>query len=338
MRFLWMPRMLLLSVLAYGTSCNQQKPTEVSAIAPPDTVALRGPATITRTVLQDRQGNIWMAAFDGVFRYDGKLFANMTNGVSPSRFFSAMEDSKGNVWFGSIGTGVYRYDGASFENFTTDDGLLNNEIVSIHEDRRGNLWFGSFGGASRYDGKSFRHYVLEGESMREDRAGNTFRNAPRAQYEVNAIVEDQAGKIWLATRGNTFVYDGQNFSVVAHDDKPFRNVRTIIEDREGQIWLGGQDGLWRYDGSKFVNYSTNFTGYIYEDRSGALWTSTADDTGKSWVLSRYDDKSSSTSVIIRGNEKMIFGIVEATDGHIWFGTLSGVRRYDGNSVTDFKNK
>lgn len=36
------------------------------------------------------------------------------------------------------------------------------------------------------------------------------------------------------------------------------------------------------------------------------------------------------------NKGMIFGILEATDGSIWFGALDGVYRYDGNTITDFK--
>ena len=32
------------------------------------------------------------------------------------------------------------------------------------------------------------------------------------------------------------------------------------------------------------------------------------------------------------------GILEADDGSIWFGSGSGVHRYDGKTITDFKNK
>jgi hypothetical protein len=35
---------------------------------------------------------------------------------------------------------------------------------------------------------------------------------------------------------------------------------------------------------------------------------------------------------------MICGILEAYDGSIWFGTGKGVNRYDGNTITDFKDK
>jgi ligand-binding sensor domain-containing protein len=112
--------------------------------------------------------------------------------------------------------------------------------------------------------------------MMEDRTGKAFPNAPRQLYEVNTIIEDKTGKFWLGTRGNTFVYDGKNFTVIARDGKPFKNVRSIIEDKKGYIWLGGNDGLWRYDGSTFTNITPNFGGYIYEDKNGNIWTSSVE--------------------------------------------------------------
>ena len=32
------------------------------------------------------------------------------------------------------------------------------------------------------------------------------------------------------------------------------------------------------------------------------------------------------------------GLLEANDGSIWFGSMKGVYRYDGKTITDFKSK
>jgi len=37
-------------------------------------------------------------------------------------------------------------------------------------------------------------------------------------------------------------------------------------------------------------------------------------------------------------EKMLCRILEASDGSIWFGSMNGVYRYDGKTITDFKSK
>lgn len=321
----------LLLTLFFCTSYGQNKTTEEKI-----------PNSITRNIIQDRKGNIWIAAFDGIFRYDGKSFTHITDKVSSARFFSVLEDRKGNLWFGSIGSGVYYYDGKSFRNFTIKDGLLNNDIGSIYEDKKGNIWFGSFGGASRYDGKSFRNYIINGDMMNEDRTGKTFPDRP--PYEVTSIIEDKAGRLWFATRGNTFIYDGIAFTVFTHENKPFKNVRSLLEDKKGNIWLGVNDGLWRYDGKTSINFTQNFVGYIYEDKKGNIWTSSENANIKAWVLSRYDAKSLSgknptvneIASKYEGTKRMIFGILEANDGSIWFGALGGVYRYDGKTVMDFK--
>lgn len=314
----------LIAVLC--TSCKSQNKTD----SPQNenltkTYALlsdQKPQTITRNIKQDKNGNIWIAAFDGIFKYDGTTFTNITNVVSSASFFAVLEDRKGNFWFSSVGEGVYYYDGKSFQNFTTKEGLVNDRVIEIFEDKTSNVWFGSEGGISRWDGTSFLNYTTQ-----EGLSNN----------DVNTIIEDKNGKFWIGTRGEACFYDGKTFSVFSHNDKPFTNVRKIMEDSKGNIWLGGNDGLWRYDGNSFVNFTQNFVGYIYEDKTGNIWTSSK--TAEGWALSRYDAETLSAKepkpIEIVSKEKMIFGILEAFDGSIWYGTLDGVSRYDGNTITDF---
>lgn len=300
-----------------------------------DTIARRGPSTIVRGMIQDREGNIWIASFRGVFKYDGKVFVNITGKVSSARFFSILEDQNGNFWFGSIGSGVYFYDGKSFRNFTIKDGLLNNGVTCICEDRAGDIWFGVSGGASRYDGKSFRNYVIEGNAMHEDHSGKVFPNG--APFEINAITEDKKGRLWLATRGGTFTYDGKEFGMVSQSGKPFKNVRSVIKDTKGRIWLGGNDGLWRYEDGNFTQVSNTFTGYIYEDRQGNLWTGSGTDVPQRWTLSRYSAKTLSARTIsspkVKATAKIVFSILETKDGSVWFSTFKGVHRLDGKMVS-----
>jgi len=344
----------LFLMFVFCTSCKGQNKTDLPKdnIKSKNIVASPGPHQITRNIIQDRKGNIWIAAFDGIFRYDGKSFANITSKVSSARFFSVLKDRKGNLWFGSVGSGVYYYDGKSFRNFTTKDGLAGNAVTCINEDKTGNIWFGTEGGASRYDGRSFRNYKM-----------NAGFQAQPDNDDVNSIIEDKTGKFWFATRGNTFVYDRKVFTVFRKNDgKPFTNIRTIIEDKRGNIWLGGPDGLWRYDGSTFTNFNQNFVGYIYEDKKGNIWTSSQSTNGRDLALSRFDERSLSGLVSAKGqcllsryDEKslldkkptvteikpghgMICGILEANDGSIWFGASDGVYRYDGNTIIDFKGK
>jgi ligand-binding sensor domain-containing protein len=335
----------LFFTLVFCASCEGQNKTELPKANTKSeiksVITSAGPNNTTRNIIQDRKGNIWIAAYDGIFRYDGKSFTNITSKVSSARFFSVLEDRKGIIWFGSIGSGVYCYDGKSFRNFTKKEGLAGNDVTCIYEDKTGNIWFGTGSGVSRYDGKTFRNFTTE-EGL--------------SYNDVNSIVEDKTGKFWFGTGGNACVYDGKTFTIVTHDGKPFKNIRSIIEDTNGDTWLGGADGLWRYDGSTF-NFTQNFVGYVYQDKEGNVWTSSQEnqyklngidttipltfeaDSRGTCVLSRYDGRSLSgkqaTVTLIKPNVGMICGILEANDGSIWFGAV-GAYRYDGKTVTDFK--
>lgn len=50
----------------------------------------------------------------------------------------------------------------AIQNLTHEDGLANNTLLEIHQDKRGFLWLGTDIGLSRYDGKRFHNYELQG--------------------------------------------------------------------------------------------------------------------------------------------------------------------------------
>lgn len=364
--------MIMLAGISNFPVLAQQKNGTQQAVETKETSTPHGPNGIVRTIKQDRKGNVWIASWEGVFKYDGKSFTNITRKVSSARFFSILEDRKGNFWFASIGSGVYYYNGKSFRHFTTREGLINDRVTNIYEDKTSHIWFGTEGGASRYDGKSFQNFkmneppfVTEADSAytgaepihnEVDSVHISFykHQLPKNHWshnDVNAIIEDKTGKLWFSTRGYATVYDGKTFTTIINKDgKPFTNVRSIISDKKGNIWLGGADGLWRYDGKTFNNFTRKFVGYIYEDKEGNIWTSSESDnkTGKipsdnntsSWTLSCYDENSLSnkkqkvTEITIKG---MIFGILEDNKGGIWFGSMNGVHRYDGKTIKDFND-
>ncbi|HQX42429.1 MAG TPA: two-component regulator propeller domain-containing protein [Niabella sp.] len=342
---------LLFGLLLFGcnqadTSSEGQKqisvPKDAIKSETKETVTSYGPNTMVRNVKQDRNGNILIASYKGVFRYDGKSFTNITSTISSPSFWDVLEDRKGNLWFATRDSGVYYYNDkslpvgqAGFQHFTTREGLASNTVFYIYEDRAGNIWFGTGGGLSRYDGKSFRNFTTK-----EGLSNNN----------LTTIMEDKTGKLWFGTRGEPCFYDGKTFTVFKNEDgKAFNNVWSIIEDKKGNIWLGDNDGLWRYDGSTTTKVTERGASFIIEDKKGNIWTtgSVNPPSGTVWALSRYDQKSLYnkkpivTEIMSIKGPGMLCGILEANDGSIWFGALgpkSGVYRYDGKTITDFKSK
>ncbi|MBT8294991.1 MAG: histidine kinase, partial [Gramella sp.] len=241
-----------------------------------------------------------------------------------TRFFSVLQDRDGNFWFSSIGSGVYFYDGNDFKNFTVQEGLPDNRVTHIYEDGKGNIWFGTEGGLSMYDGQYFKNFTKKDGLPHDD---------------VSSIIEDHSGKIWFGTRNGICYYDGSTITVLSNRGKKFANVRSIIQDINDRIWFGGNDGLWNYDGTNFLKLSDNFVGYISEDKSGNIWTSSESSQGQGWEIFRYDQevvaKGKSNFTQIVSSSEMIFGHLIDNEGNLWFGAL-GVYKYDGSSVISFK--
>ena len=297
-----------------------------------DTVTSYIPNTMVRNVKQDRHGNILIAAsWSGVFRYDGKSFTNLTSSkIGSRRFWDVLEDRQGTLWFGSTDSGVYNYNGKTFKHFTTREGLADNRVMDIFEDRAGIIWFGTGGGVSRYDGKSFQNFTTK-----EGLSNN----------DLTTIMEDKTGKLWFGTRGEPCFYDGKTFTVFRNKDgKAFNNVWPITEDKKGNIWFGDVDGLWRYNGITFTKVSQRGAYAIMEDKKGNIWItgSINPHAGPEWALSRYDHnslykKKPAVTEIMTGPPAFL-GLLEANDGSIWFGSMNGVYRYDGKTITDFKGK
>ena len=344
---LYVPICILFLPFVFLISCKDSNHTtvlkengkaEISTI-----VTSFGPKGMVRNIRQDKNGNILIASFQGIFRYNGKSFTNLTSNIKSPSFWDVLEDKKGNLWFASRDSGVYYYKQKSFKYYTTKDGLASNQVTSIYEDKAGNIWFATGGGASRYDGKTFRNF--------------TTKNG-LSSNSVTSIMEDRTGKLWFGTREEPCFYDGKEFTAFKKiNGKPFYNVWSIIEDRKGNIWFGGsilkdrkgqkgdtlvlEYGLWRYDGHTYTKVSDKGTSIILQDKKGNIWTTGAVKPNGYWAFSRYDEKTlydknpKVTEIFTLKGMGMLCGILEAKDGSIWFGSLACVYRYDGTTITQF---
>src|SRR5688500_2921682 len=129
-------KILLFSFLTIFTSCNGQEKTKT----------LKDPNSSkpSPTVIRNFKAVAMAPDFDTtlVSQYIRSIF----------------QDSKGNLWFGTIGEGVVRYDVKTLTYFSNPDGFNNNTVYAINEDKNGNLWFGTDQGVYKFDGKTFRNY------------------------------------------------------------------------------------------------------------------------------------------------------------------------------------
>ncbi len=206
-------------------------------------------------ILQTKDGALWFATIDGVYRYDGKQFSFFDQLQSAKGFLTPndkaermLEDRAGNLWFGSrTNEGVFRYDGKSLTRLKLEVLYQNGPSPKPLawgwpqvQDRSGNIWFSSWGGAYRYNGQSF----------------TAFSKAEGLPGIVTRIVEDKNGYLWFGGDG-LCRYDGKTFRCFgARDGLNTSGVWSILEDKTGNLWVGTREtGLFLFDGNRFIPYS-----------------------------------------------------------------------------------
>jgi len=260
------------------------------------TIKNAGPASNHITwILETQGGNLWFGfegemtqteggARGGVCRFDGTDFKNFTtdNGLPSDSIEVALEDSKGNLWFGTADKGVVKYNGSSsdeslfFQTITKADGLISNNVRSILSDSAGNIWFGTDEGVSKYDSKHFQTIRLKDRltlgyirTIFEDRNGTMWfitthdgviRYTPPAK-EIRPrihLTQIEADKIYYnvdeirvpsTTKRITFEYKGVSFNT-----KPNKMLYTYqLEGHDGN-WHTSTDGRSRYENLKPGHY------------------------------------------------------------------------------------
>ncbi|HLT50418.1 MAG TPA: two-component regulator propeller domain-containing protein [Arenibacter sp.] len=223
-----------------------------------------------RAILEDRSGRIWFGTGGGLSLLKESLegdysFENFgyskynSNSLPLNDIFSVFEDSKHRIWVGMNKGGVSLLQenggGKSFLRFNHNpndpQSLSNDEVFVIHEDAKQRVWFGtSAGGLNllRENGPANNRYYFQRFTENEGLADN----------EVNSILEDKDGDLWIAT--NT------GFSEFNIEEETFNNYSTYDgvlkgkfrknaswQTQEGTLFFGGAAGINFFDPNNFVS-------------------------------------------------------------------------------------
>lgn len=280
----------------------------------------------------------------GRFRFE---HLTVNEGLSHSDAMCAEQDEEGFIWIGT-NAGINRYDGYELRKYplplNTGNGLSSNRIRDLYVDSGNRLWAGAeSAGLSLFDADHDR-FVNIGQ-----RANPTVDSAALArlrQADVECIVSDKAGRIWVGTRGHgIFVLTINSASRLTHIRQVALpglagmryRVAALVTDRDGTVWIGTSDrGLWSVGpfgpsasppAAQAAPLNARTIRALHIDRRGDLWIGT--DRQVFWVGQA--DRRVQLSFALHPLPQSVPGIeciFLDSFGHLWVGTIFGLHMWE----------
>ena len=183
-----------------------------------------------KVLFEDSNGIIWAGTKKGLYRFnpdelvkDTAAFEQILSAkdLNYSDVSSICEDSRKQIWIGTIGNGIYSIDNIRDEggghaaiNHSTNIGLISLEVQSIIEDSHGALWIATKKGITRYHPKGRKIHYLYDEY-----------NLMRNYYSENCACRLADGLLAFGTNAGIVVYDSNDSNESSH-----RESRLSITD------------------------------------------------------------------------------------------------------------
>lgn len=184
---------------------------------------------LVRSILADRDDNVWLGTVKGLARLEqGRVVSMAIPGLSPI-VWELLEDRDGSLWVGT-NSGLHQFRQQPLSVFGTPEGFPSDLPSVVHQAPDGDLWIG------------FRDAgVLR---MRGARPGRYTSDDGLAADEVFSIRDAPGGGVLVSTRLGLSIIRGQSVTTLRPDDPVGRSmVYDAVADDRGRIWMGTARGV-----------------------------------------------------------------------------------------------
>jgi ligand-binding sensor domain-containing protein len=326
------------------------------------------------SILQTRDGFLWLGTQDSLVRFDGIHFREFDNaaaaGLARSLIRALFEDRDGNLWAASVGSGVVRIqpDG-SFRRFTSRDGLPSDDAFCLSSGAPGEIWICTTRGLVRLDAANKMRVFTTADGLPSSTArescespggvrwvagldfGLSSWNGTRfEQYSdsnigareiVTALACAKDGTVWAGTSsGLVQITSTSSRRWTVRDGLPDNEISSLRSGDDGSLWIGGNDGISRYRNGEISVYRTrdglshSLVLSLFMDREGSLWAGTKDG------LDQFTDGKVTPYTTNEGMLSNDAGpVLEDAQGRLWIGTLGhGLNSFDGHRFRSLTKK
>ena len=267
-----------------------------------------------RDILEDRNGDFWLATIAGLQRLHEGIFTSYsaldTQGRQVSQTVSVFEQKDGSIWTGTLEGGVMRWRNGQSQSFGKLQGLSPGQVRGFFEN----------GGMPAIAIADYGIFEKRGRVFAK------MRQIPHGYVSTPVMAGD--GSVWFRIEGRG-LYRLQNRVVTEFGTKDglgAKPLSSLAVDPRGSLWAGDADGIERWNGHRFERVLTTAGpalsmawadgGMIVGTFNGLLLRSGTSGPGR--MLTQKEG--------LPGN--MVLDVLSDEGGNLWIVTASAIARIE----------
>ncbi len=319
------------------------------------------PSEEIKKIFKDKQGFMWFATPDGLFKYDGhdlKVYSTtnfISKGLITNNIVDIVQDNNGYLWLASdhgIGKFDLQNETFNFYNPVTQswDNNEYNLINSLAIDNDNNLWIGTAGNGV------FKFNINTGKTTMYN---NKNRKIRMESQWITKVYCDSFNNIWICSWEGNLLMINENKQIYLSCNKLSESIDfkknspyCFKEDDNHKYWIG----LWgkgiaqiKLENNKTIKVTNTINlnqknSIIYDidiDKNKNLWLGTPNGVTKVSNPQLKDNTIEQYSSTEKNTEQYeVFSVYCDNANLIWAGTITGINLLDpySNIFTPYKIK
>lgn len=265
------------------------------------------------SMVQTRDGYLWLGTFGGLARFDGIRFSSIP-GLSDARIVYLFEDSRSNLWVGTenAGTVIFR-EGRVIAPPQLASGGIERRLRAACEDASGAVWlYYENGDLWRYARDRFARFV-----------------PPREESSTRTMIQESNGPLWIGTLRHQYAIGGLpangSLNLPIAQDLPFVRLDMLVPSRRGGYWRLAHGQIQRVSDDGKVRTVTPYRWPVEvssacEDDEGNLVAGTK---GAGVFIIQTNGEIASITTTQNLSANYVLSVLVDREGTLWVGTDGG---------------
>ncbi len=279
-------------------------------------------------IIKLKNNEVLLGTGKGVCEFEKGFFERRNFGklLDSAAVFNIYEDTKGGIWFSTLGSGVFYFQNGALQNINSANGLKENFVYSVSQKDEFNFWLCTSAG-------------LFNMNVESGIVTPVFEKDIPDYYNTQfySVDNDSAGNIWIASSIGVYKYRNSLEKISTQNGLVNNNVWKIYIDREKNVWFGSKENgisvlpdlAWEHYGEQ--NGLTGKTINVISKFGMEMYCGT--DEGFSIFKNNKFVSYGNSNGLISG-EALCLQI--DSKGYAWIGTNSGISKFSNGKFINYE--